>query len=73
MTKWKFKQLLEERGITAYALSRHLDGKVARNLPYMWAKGPPKMLHFEALENMAQGIEELSGKPVELKDFVVLA
>lgn len=68
---WKFGQLLEQEGITAYRLHKQLVSKdVSRATLYRWLKEPPKMLDLELAKNVLEGLEQMTGKHYRLSDLV---
>ena len=66
--KWKIAELLEASGKTAYALAK-VSG-LSMPTVYAIVNGEKKGVQFDVLASIMRGLEELTGKRVELSDVL---
>jgi DNA-binding Xre family transcriptional regulator len=66
--KWKIAELLEKNGKTAYALAK-VSG-LSMPTVYAIVNGEKKGVQFDVLASIMRGLEELTGKRVELSDVL---
>jgi len=68
--RWKLRALLDQQGVSAYALTQVLAGKVAPNTIYAFARGTTKRPDLEALAWVLWGLRKLTGKPYGVQDLL---
>jgi len=68
--EWKFKEYLDRHEITPYRLHKELSGQVSHRLTYDWAKERPERLHLAVLERVMSALENMTGEPVDVTDFL---
>ncbi len=66
----KLRSLLDQEGVSAYALAQVLVGKVGRNTVYGLARGEKKRPDLEALAWVIWGLRKLTGKPYGVQDLL---
>ncbi len=68
MLRWKLRDYLSNRGLSAYALTRTTD--VAPNTVYALARGDSERVSLEVLDKVLAGLERLTGEPVSVTDLL---
>jgi hypothetical protein len=69
---WKFKELLEREGVTAYRLQTALGGKVGPQTVYRWARKAPDKLDLGVLRVVLEELSRLIGRSVRLEEVLEL-
>ncbi|ALJ90670.1 hypothetical protein TO73_0822 [Thermus aquaticus Y51MC23] len=68
--RWKLRDVLNAEGVSAYALTHLLAGKVAANTVYAYARGTTNRPDLEALAWVIWGLRKLTGKPYGVQDLL---
>ena len=68
MVKWRLRQYLDEHDLSAYALTK--AAALAPNTVYALARGDRGRVDLEVLEKVITGLEQLTGRRVELTDVL---
>lgn len=66
--RWKVKEFLEQNGATTYALWK--ASGLSRTTAYAIAQGDMKGVEFDTLGKLLSGLEQVTGKQVELADVL---
>ena len=72
--KWKFKALLDQEGVTVYALTKKLAERMDQPLHsrtlYRWTSDAPGSPNFEGIGWVLWALEELTGKTFQISDIL---
>ena len=68
MVRWRLRQYLDEHDLSAYALTK--AAALAPNTVYALARGDRGRVDLEVLEKVITGLEQLTGRRVELTDVL---
>lgn len=66
--RWKVKEFLEQNGKTTYALWK--ASGLSRTTAYAIAQGDMKGVEFDTLGKLLNGLEQITGKQVNLDDIL---
>lgn len=74
MVKWKFRALLDQEGVTVYALAKKLAGEMDEPLSirtlYRWSNSTPSNPSLEGIVWVLWGLEEITGKSYQISDVL---
>ncbi len=70
MLRWRIRQYLTAHSLSAYDLDRALGRKLSPRTVYALARNEHKQIRLETLDKLMTALEELTGKPVSLKDLL---
>jgi len=70
--KWKLKEFLDKHDLTAYRLATTLESHTRAPTIYRLAKDNPELsrVDFKVLATIIDGLRELTGKDVDIKDLL---
>jgi DNA-binding Xre family transcriptional regulator len=68
MVRWRLRKYLDEHGVSAYALTKATA--LAPNTVYALARGDQRRVDLEVLDKVITGLEQLTGRRVELTDLL---
>ena len=68
MVRWRLRQYLDEHDLSAYALTK--AAALAPNTVYALARGDRGRVDLAVLEKVITGLEQLTGRRVELTDVL---
>ncbi|RTH26585.1 hypothetical protein CSW18_04625 [Thermus scotoductus] len=66
----KLREILDQEGVSAYALSRTIAQKVSPNTVYALTRGTTQRPDLQALAWVVWGLRRLTGKPYEICDLL---
>ncbi|MDQ3397157.1 MAG: helix-turn-helix transcriptional regulator [Deinococcota bacterium] len=71
--RWKVKEVLEANDLNTFALVNKTHGKLSHNTVYALARGEPKRIALETLQEVIEALSDLTGRPVNVQDLLEYA
>lgn len=66
--RWKVKEFLDERGLSAYKLTKRTE--LSPNAVYGITRGETNQVRLDTLAGLLSGLRDLTGEPVSLEDVL---
>ena len=66
MIQWKLKPFLEEHRISAYALAKHLGGRLSSNTVYSLVRETPKRVDVDSLDAVITALREMTDQDIRV-------
>lgn len=68
--RWKLKEYLNQRGVSAYKLAERSNGRLSRTGIYRLTADDLKAVRFESLAVIIPALRELTGEEVQISDLL---